>query len=596
MFTGLSGYNLQMTEETTQKLVSKVEAEYLYRGAYLSGFLTLTEEWLHFARMSPKGAEIIWKTRIRAVDSADIDMVRDTVTFEFQGNRFTVRGNGTFALHKEFVTQFWSLSREDDERLIAHGETTLLEGEASLSLDSGIRMEGSLAVTGKGIRFLSNTAIDARKSAIQGLSAPLERITGLKLSGMSRGLELRVGNHTYQFWGQIVPKVYGVLTTLIGHRQHDPNSQTDILTWTIGRFRGFVLQYGELLVSNRKLTFVPTGKLDSLIGLDQEWHLKREVLQSIAIEGIGGRKLAIRSIDQNDALFEQPKARAHFVQFLEVLLHDPRQSTGRSRLPTMDTPRLFPWKSVLKTLTDGQMLYSSPCFRMHGEFNAEYGSLILGVQSTLFLPNKAQPTEDDIVTLRTERLRPPEPGQLPIGVVELDDGSENVRLLLGNKSVFTTEFWTLWRNEMDRSGKGHFHPSLKPGGENRREAYRAELPHTISTDIFLLNEDGQEIQAPISAECLDISIGGCCVVAEEPIPAAPILLIRLPTIEEGRYKNLRFMCAHRIEVGQFGEKWRHGLRFLDLSEKDADEVEELVMKLQRDEAFSRAVRRAGIEE
>ena len=175
-----------MDELITQELVSKVEAQYLHRGAYIHGFLTLTKEWLHFAKVTDEGPELLWKTPIRHVDSADIDMARNTVSFEFQGERHVVRGDGTFALHKEFVSQFFSLSRADDERLVADGDAVLLEGRASLSLDSGTRMEGSLAVTGNGIRFLTDQVVEARHSAIQGLSAPLSRITGLRLSGMRR--------------------------------------------------------------------------------------------------------------------------------------------------------------------------------------------------------------------------------------------------------------------------------------------------------------------------------------------------------------------------------------------------------------------------
>lgn len=586
-----------MEEYATQAdLVSKVEAEYLHRGTFISGYLTLTSKWLYFARLGEEGPEIIWKSLVRAVDVADVDIVRGSVSFGFQGKTYAVRGPGSFALHKEFVTQFWSLSREEDQRLITSGDAVLLQGQASLSLDNGIRMEGSLAVTGRGIRFLAEGDIDARHSAIQGLSAPLERITGLKLAGLNRGLELRVGNHVYQFWGPLVPKLYGVLTTLIGHMRDDLCSESDILTWTIGRFRGLVLQYGEFIASNRKITFVPTGKLDAFVGLNQEWHAERHQVSHVDVSGIGGRRLSIRTITGPQASFDRPNGREHFIPFLEMLLHDPTQAGGRNKLPTFDIPALAKWKHEIPGLVAGNLLFSSPAFLFEDSFSVRFGTLLMGEAKTYFVPVMETPEPTQVITLRTERLRPPEPGQLAIGQMQLEDGSAQARLLLGNKSVFTSDFWAHWRNEMDRSGKGHFHPSLKPGGENRREAYRAGLPDTLPTRVDFLDEEGETLHKSIDVRFLDVSIGGCCILAEDPIFSAPTTLIHLPTIEEGRYKLMRFQCMHSAEVGQFGDKWRHGLRFLDLSEDDADEVERLVMKLQRDDAFSRAVRRAGIED
>ena len=586
-----------MDELHTHQLVSKVEAQYLHRGAYLHGFLTLTEEWLHFARVSADGPELVWKSPIRHVDSADIDMIRNTVTFEFQGEKHVVRGEGTFALHKEFVSQFFSLSRADDERLVADGDAILLEGRASLSLDNSTRMDGTLAVTGTGIRFLTDQVIEARHSAIQGLAAPLDRITGLRLSGVRRGLELRVGNHTYQFWGAIVPRAYGVLSTLIGHVRQDPNSATDILTWRIGRFRGFVLQYGELLASNRKLTFVPTGKLDSFLGLDSEWTLEREQLLEIEVQGIGGRKIRITGKDGNESLFEQSNAREHLLALLEILLHDPKQASGRKRRPTMGVPRLEYWKNAHPYLSAEEMLFSAPAFFFKNPFHAQYGSVILGRHTSFFVPSLEEPDASQIIEFRSERLRPPEPGQLPSGHILLDDGSQSGHFLLGNKGVYAAEFWSLWRMEMDRSGKGHFHPDLKPGNENRREAYRAELPGSFTTVITLDESDEENTQPKrLQASCIDISIGGCCIITEESIPAASAYSIRLPTTETGRYIDLQFAIAHTAAAGQWSEKYRHGLRFVDLTDQEADEVEGMVMKLQRDEAFARAVRRAGIEE
>lgn len=332
------------------------------------------------------------------------------------------------------------------------------------------------------------------------------------------------------------------------------------------------------------------------MGLDQEWHLERRKLHRITVDGIGGRKLHFHDIDNQVTTFEQPHAREHLEALLEILLHDPHQKAGRMKLPSMDVKRLVPWKAPMSHVRDGELLYSSSAFFLKGDNNAGFGSIIMALKETYFLPNLDNPTMEDAMVFKTDRLRPPEPGEVPVGRLCLNDGSLSGIFVLGNKSIYSTDFWQLWRREMDRSGKGHFHPSLKPGGENRRETFRAELPGSILTEITFQDEDGEPIRPPLKASCLDISIGGCCVVADEPIPNAPILFIRLPTVEEGLYKQMRIQCAHKTEVGQFGEKWRHGLRFLDLTEKDADEVEQLVMKLQRDEAFSRAVRRAGIEE
>jgi hypothetical protein len=158
----------------------------------------------------------------------------------------------------------------------------------------------------------------------------------------------------------------------------------------------------------------------------------------------------------------------------------------------------------------------------------------------------------------------------------------------------TSAFWSVWRSMMDRTGKGHFHPQLNPENDNRRESFRASLPGEVATRIHCSDDPESPASLIMEARMVDVSMGGCCLLTTEPLPEHFTLRLELPGLVEAN----RLVLAQRMNsatVGQFEDRWRHGVRFLDLTTEDLGRVQNIVMDLQRDSLTVRADRRDEIQ-
>ena len=90
-----------------------------------------------------------------------------------------------------------------------------------------------------------------------------------------------------------------------------------------------------------------------------------------------------------------------------------------------------------------------------------------------------------------------------------------------------------------------------------------------------------------NARMVDVSMGGCCLLTTQPIPEEVTMRLELPGVVESD----RLVLVQRMNsatVGQFEDRWRHGIRFLDLTDEDLGRVQTIVMDLQRDTLTDRA--------
>jgi c-di-GMP-binding flagellar brake protein YcgR len=106
----------------------------------------------------------------------------------------------------------------------------------------------------------------------------------------------------------------------------------------------------------------------------------------------------------------------------------------------------------------------------------------------------------------------------------------------------------------------------KPTGRDRREALREEVDTTAV--IFLIN-----VASRLQGRILDLSLGGCRIRTDERFPVG--IYTRVET--EFRHKGLPFRLAGVIQA--IHDKSTIGIRFLDMSSRKREQVEELIREI-----------------
>jgi c-di-GMP-binding flagellar brake protein YcgR len=117
----------------------------------------------------------------------------------------------------------------------------------------------------------------------------------------------------------------------------------------------------------------------------------------------------------------------------------------------------------------------------------------------------------------------------------------------------------------------------KPNKRDRREVSREQVDN--SAVIHLIN-----IASRLPGRILDLSLGGCRIRADERFPVG--IYTRVET--EFRVKGLSFRLAGVIQAIHDHERRNIGIRFLDMSSRKQQQVEQLIEDL-------RELRERGIE-
>jgi c-di-GMP-binding flagellar brake protein YcgR len=127
------------------------------------------------------------------------------------------------------------------------------------------------------------------------------------------------------------------------------------------------------------------------------------------------------------------------------------------------------------------------------------------------------------------------------------------------------------------------HPPLKPARRERR----AESRHEVDTSAVI---DLIKIGSKLRGRILDISAGGCRIRTDERFPVG--IYTRVET--EFRVEGLPFRLGGVIQAIHDRERHVVGIRFLDMSQRKREQVEQLIaeieeMRARRDLAQSKAL-------
>jgi c-di-GMP-binding flagellar brake protein YcgR len=123
-----------------------------------------------------------------------------------------------------------------------------------------------------------------------------------------------------------------------------------------------------------------------------------------------------------------------------------------------------------------------------------------------------------------------------------------------------------------------------PTGRDRRGAAREEVD--TSAVIFLI-----KIASRLSGRILDLSLGGCRIRADERFPVGIYTRVEI----EFRLEGLPFRLAGVVQA--IHDKHTIGIRFLDMSSRKREHVEQLIEEIRemREKGQEKMNKEQGIE-
>jgi hypothetical protein len=574
-----------------ETLILQVECASFYHTTYHDGILSLTDQRLHFESEEIEGFNFQVNIPLANVLKSAVNVPRQTVAFTSPGMEHRFRGQGAMHLHVQFTSEAWQRSHsatpstpEIDFSMNVHASWGDMDQEATVLLESD-----QLKVFGDEADIMIDLNSETLGDVI------------LDFSGQS--LELTTDEGTITLSG---PQVAELHERLLHPPQPEPvqepsDEEPEILArWKCGVLKRLLLTNGELVMSRDTLTFTPTSTLERILGLNRAFTMPMNTIIDVELQGVLDVNVAISTAQQTQVLrLPNVALRAPLLlqaitdarvtlsddaQNLRTQLHDPRSALDLIERAEQTAGALDP----------EEVLFLAPAAWYEHRQRAWIGHVLMTSADVLFLPRIAPGHEERLLQLRVDRLRPSEPGEAPRGELALFDGRDSMQLVVGRGDALTSAFWSVWRAMMDRTGKGHFHPQLNPENDNRRESYRASLPGEVATRIHCSDDAESSPHSVMNARMVDVSMGGCCLLTTEPIPEGVTMRLELP----GLVESGRLVLAQRMNsatVGQFEDRWRHGVRFLDLTDEDLIRVQTIVMGLQRDSLTDRADRREAFQ-
>jgi c-di-GMP-binding flagellar brake protein YcgR len=123
---------------------------------------------------------------------------------------------------------------------------------------------------------------------------------------------------------------------------------------------------------------------------------------------------------------------------------------------------------------------------------------------------------------------------------------------------------------------------------NRRDGFRVDTTLPVRIQALATGAKGNWIPAGPSLRCFleNLSIGGCSLVTEDPLPTLGRIAIDLPL---GSHPlRLHGESVHVDEPKSAGEPWRYGVSFQDVSVPMEDRIHKELLRRQRASLIERS--------
>ncbi len=469
-------------------------------------------------------------------------------------------------------------------------EAVLLEGTVDLYVNELMATRGQVTLTNRSLRFRPSRGLGNLIWGSLEIDVPVESVGAVGIVGVRQRLEIVVGDHAYHFRGNLVPRLCGLLDAIKGEPEGQGKDEV-LALWPCNLFQGPLSQSGEMVVTRARLAFAPTGRLESLVGIQKKADIPLAKVTRIDVRGLLDRRLVVTmGTEQFVFALSDPMERLEDLQELLLAVEergDPVTALEGATRRTLEINRLLDrWKSQVDGLGKAPLLLLGQVLHQPRQPGLRRGWLMLTPNRVIFLPvggisGGERPLAVPLAHLARPRRRQERPGQLQFSV-----GAGLLSFVPRGGAAFVDHFWSLWQDELELTDEQVIATpdDLAAHGAfvNRRETYRARIPGGVSVNLFV--DEGPE-EEKIAGRIMNLSFGGGLVMLDSELEKGVVIGLELEHEDEIAVIDARVVFVLRRRGDQ---QTRHGLAFEDMNYEDAQLVRERVMQLQREDLQRRA--------
>ncbi len=470
-------------------------------------------------------------------------------------------------------------------------ERVLLFADGEIAVNDLLSAVGEVTLTTWRLRFQLR-GFERRIWPVLDVNVALTEVSGFRLCGIRRRLEVQCGDRVVRFLGPVVPSLYGALRAAAELTAGAVTLHTlEHEAWPVDLHRRPLSHPGALVRTATRLTFLATGTLDALIGLEPEIEMPLSAIERIALCGTFEDRIAVTTASGAAAgaatvvvNFSVANVRSRY-DALVAWMAD--RATGPVWLgaepPEADREAvaaiLAPWRSS-GPVTDSPRLFC-PAVRISGSSGAEPGWLSVDDALLLWVPRLCEGS--GAIAFRLP-LRLPHLGQTyllvaaPAHELHLQAlGGARHRWRVASqppqgaagdapplRGGIAPHFRRALREHLDEIDAPESAPEVvfvaapDSSQSGRRKTYRVPIPAGRAADILFWTR-ADDVLERLDCTLADWSLGGCGVLVVERLPPGTQLHVHVHVGTEVHPLLAEFVFDRKLK----GEAlWFTGLRFV----------------------------------
>ena len=411
-----------------------------------NGLLTLTDQRLSF---SPTGRlDRIVGVReleipVSLITHSELVGIEKNLVVEFEDSSARFAGQGAKRVFSRLDALLNESKASPQNIEFQPGERVLVQGVATSYANGLIATRGEVVLTDKRIRFLTGGGLETLIWTFPELDHSLEEITRAELSGVRKLLEVWIAGERRIFGGPVVPKLFNSLQAL--GIQSGPGEEAFYRpdgvfhSYPASLYRGPLAHPGELVISDSRLSFTPSNRLDSIVGARSN-HIN--LVDVIHLEVLNSRRLAVFSRSDR-LLLEVAKPLDRLRELLPMIrdaLTSQLDDLQQDGLDGFD--ELFQeWTPALEIGTSEPVVLTGPAIHWQKASSGTRGWLALTDRRLLFLPSSGPDGDYEPVSIELTLLQQGESLNPDDIFVEHEDQAFHFSPLTG--AGFIDAFWML---------------------------------------------------------------------------------------------------------------------------------------------------------
>ena len=371
------------------------------------------------------------------------------VSVDQQTLRFS--GKGAIRVHTRLVALLAEGEplEGDEPPLFEPGERVLVQGQAELYVNDLVAVRGEITLTDHRLRFLPGIGLERLLWRTAQLDVPLSDVQDWSLAGLRRLFSCQIDEKVVRVGGSLAPEIHRHLEAMgTGAKLSDAAGDDAIIeTWKIQLRKGPIAHPGNLDVTPHHLRFVPTGLLDSMVGV-QPFEVALRGVTSLSRKGWAEKKVEMR-VGHQSYSFTMPSQEERFSGLVQLI----RDSHLR-RLLSVQAGEFSPhqdcldsWSERIRYDDSEQIVVSTVGVQVRSDSDYRFGWLLLTRSRVLFLPLGGPASRVPHLDLPLEGICRLDGGpRTPGDQIYMSSDEEPYRFLLAHREGMVDEFWAQCRS------------------------------------------------------------------------------------------------------------------------------------------------------